>query len=115
QPPARLRVLVPTPMIGLRRNSSVANTTTFLVIGLWHEVSGRFLVWALYHATGVIIWREFQTLKRQLGLPRLPPGILATVAHGASIVLTFHFVGFGFTIARQPTLTAMFESFRQQF
>jgi len=103
------------PMIGLTRNPYVANITTFLVIGLWHEVSVRFLVWALYHATGVIIWREFQTLKRQLGLPRLPPGILATVAHAASIVLTFHFVGFGFTIARQPTLAAMFESFRMLF
>jgi alginate O-acetyltransferase complex protein AlgI len=103
------------PMIGLTRNPYVANITTFLVIGLWHEVSVRFLVWALYHATGVIIWREFQTLKRQLRLPRLSPGILATAAHAASIVLTFHFVGFGFTIARQPTLTAMFESFRMLF
>ena len=103
------------PMIGLTRNPYVANITTFLVIGLWHEVSVRFLVWALYHATGVMIWRAFQTLKRQLGLPRCPPGILATVAHGASIVLTFHFVGFGFTIARQPTLAAMCESFRMLF
>jgi D-alanyl-lipoteichoic acid acyltransferase DltB (MBOAT superfamily) len=103
------------PVIGLTRNPYVANITTFLVIGLWHEVSVRFLVWALYHATGVIIWRAFQTLKRQLGLPRFPPGILATVAHGASIVLTFHFVGFGFTIARQPTLAAVCESFRMLF
>jgi len=103
------------PMIGLTRNPYVANITAFLVIGLWHEVSVRFLVWALYHATGVIIWREFQRLKRQLGLPRLPPGILATVAHSVSIVLTFHFVGFGFTIARQPTLAAVFESFHMLF
>jgi alginate O-acetyltransferase complex protein AlgI len=102
-------------MIGLTRNPYVANITTFLVIGLWHEVSVRFLVWALYHATGVIIWREFQTLKRQLRLPRFPPGILATAARAASIVLTFHFVGFGFTIARQPTLAAMCESFRMLF
>jgi alginate O-acetyltransferase complex protein AlgI len=85
------------------------------VIGLWHEVSVRFLVWGLYHAMGVIIWREFQTLKRQLGLPRLRRGVLATVVHGASIVLTFHFVGFGLIIARQPTLTAMLESFRKLF
>jgi D-alanyl-lipoteichoic acid acyltransferase DltB (MBOAT superfamily) len=103
------------PMIGLTRNPYVANITAFLVIGLWHEVSLRFVVWALYHATGVIIWREFQTLKRKLGLPRLRRGVLAMVVHGASIVLTFHFVGFGFTIARQPTLAAVLESFRMLF
>ncbi len=103
------------PMLGLTRNPYVANITTFLVIGLWHEVSVRFVVWALYHATGVIIWREFQTLKRQLGLPKLGHGILAAGAHGASILVTFHFVGFGFIIARQPTLAAQLESFRTLF
>jgi alginate O-acetyltransferase complex protein AlgI len=103
------------PMIGLTRNPYVANVVTFLVIGLWHEVSVRFVVWALYHATGLIIWRAFQTLKRQLGLSRRHRGVLATVTHGASIVLTFHFVGFGFTLARQPTLTAMLEAFRRLF
>jgi alginate O-acetyltransferase complex protein AlgI len=103
------------PTIGLTRNPYVANIITFLVIGLWHEVSVRFVVWALYHAMGVIIWREFQTLKRQLGLPRLSRGVLATVLQGVSILLTFHFVGFGFTIARQLTLGAGLEAFRMLF
>ena len=103
------------PMLGLTRNPYVANIATFLVIGLWHEVSVQFVVWALYHATGLIIWRAFQTLKRQLGLARLRRGVLATVVHGASILLTFHFVGFGFTIARQPTLAVVFQSFRTLF
>ena len=103
------------PLLGLTRNPYVANVTTFLVIGLWHEVSLRYVVWALYHAMGVIIWREFQTLKRRLGVPKLSRGVLATVVHGASMVLTFHFVGFGFIIARQPTLAAMLESFRVLF
>src|SRR5262245_66657589 len=102
-------------MIGPASHSYRAHSPAFLVIGTWHEVSVRFLVLALYHATRVIIWRAFQTLTRQLGLPRFPPGILATVAHAASIVLTFHFVSFGFTIARQPTLAAMCESFRLLF
>ena len=103
------------PLIGLTRNPYVANVMTFLAIGLWHEVSLRYVVWALYHALGLIIWHEFQALKRKLGVPRLRRGVLATVVHGAGIVLTFHFVGFGFIIARQPTLTAMLESFRVLF
>jgi alginate O-acetyltransferase complex protein AlgI len=103
------------PILGLTRNPYVANIATFLVIGLWHEMSVRFVVWALYHAAGVIIWREFQWLKRQLGVSRLPRGVLASVAHAVSAVLTFHFVGFGFTIARQPTLGAMLEAFRTLF
>jgi D-alanyl-lipoteichoic acid acyltransferase DltB (MBOAT superfamily) len=103
------------PMLGLTRNPYIANIVTFLVIGLWHEVSGRFVVWALYHATGLMIWRAFQTLKRQLGLARLRRGVLATVVQGASIALTFHFVGFGSIIARQPTPAAILESFRTLF
>jgi hypothetical protein len=62
-----------------------------------------------------MIWRAFQTIKRQLGLARLRRGVLATVVQGASIVLTFHFVGFGSTIVRQPTLAAILESFRTLF
>jgi D-alanyl-lipoteichoic acid acyltransferase DltB (MBOAT superfamily) len=103
------------PMLGLTRNPYAANIATFLVIGLWHEVSVRFIVWALYHATGLIIWREFQALKRQLGVPRLRRGILAAVMHGAGTVLTFHFVGFGFIIVRQPTLAEVLRSFRMLF
>lgn len=103
------------PLIGLTRNPYLANVMTFLAIGFWHEVSLRYVVWALYHAMGVILWREFQTLKRKLGVPKLRRGVLATVVHGASTVLTFHFVGFGFIIARQPTLDAMLESFRVLF
>jgi D-alanyl-lipoteichoic acid acyltransferase DltB (MBOAT superfamily) len=103
------------PMLGLTRNPYAANIATFLVIGLWHEVSVRFIVWALYHATGLIIWREFQALKRQLGVPRLRRGIFAAVMHGAGTVLTFHFVGFGFIIVRQPTLAEVLKSFRMLF
>jgi D-alanyl-lipoteichoic acid acyltransferase DltB (MBOAT superfamily) len=101
------------PMLGLTRNPYIANIATFLAIGLWHEVSVRFIVWALYHAAGVIVWREFQALKRRLGRPKLRPGVLAAVGRGASIALTFHFVGFGFLIARQPSLAAMLDSFRR--
>lgn len=103
------------PTLGLSRNPYIANVTTFLVIGLWHEVSVRFVVWALYHAMGVIIWREFQRLKRRLGLPKLPHGACAMIGRVASILLTFHFVAFGFSIARQPTLAATLEAVHTLF
>jgi alginate O-acetyltransferase complex protein AlgI len=74
-------------------------TAVMVTIGLWHEFSLRFVVWAVYHAAGLIVL----TLWRRVRPPRENPSLIGQVAAG---LLTFHFVavGFLFVFADAPTV-----------
>jgi len=103
------------PVLGMTRNPILATYSTFMVIGLWHEISLRYVVWALYHASGVLLWRAFQRIKRQLRLPRVKGRAAVAVVDGLSILATVHFVWFGLVIVRQPELAQALEVFRTIF
>ena len=95
------------PVLGASRNPYLATLATFVVIGLWHEISLRYIVWGLYHGIGVLIWRRFQKLKRKVrpawcGL-RIPTVFFSTL----SIVATVHFVMFGLVIVNQENFSAV--------
>jgi len=79
------------PLIGVYRNPLLASISAFAFIGLWHDISVPYLLWGLYNAAGVILWQNWQTLKRKYRLPAktafIPPAVLRT----ASVLLTTHF------------------------
>ncbi len=74
------------PMIGLTRRPYVAVYSTFVVIGLWHGGVSNWLLWGLYHATGVSIFLTWSRLRRSWGWQpsnnvfRLFVGVPATFA-----------------------------------
>jgi alginate O-acetyltransferase complex protein AlgI len=92
-------------VVSFSRRPALGVIAAMLAIGLWHEISYRYILWGVYNGLGIIAWQQFQGLKR--GLP--PIALLehrwARMAlHGLSILLTFHFVMLGFVIVQQPTL-----------
>ena len=84
------------PVVAMTRKPALGALATMIVIGLWHEISLRFLLWGLYHGVGIVCWQQFQNL-RQTYQPALPRG-LAAVAQIASSLLTVHFVWFSLVI-----------------
>jgi alginate O-acetyltransferase complex protein AlgI len=96
------RDYVYTTVVSFVRSPAVGALATLLVIGLWHEISFRFIIWGLYHGTGLVIWQRFQALKPHL------PVIKAKSAHRfirvLSTAFTVHYVWFGFVIVRKPDL-----------
>ncbi len=90
-----------TTVLSTLRSPAVAAITTMIVIGVWHEFSLRFVVWGLYHGMGIAVWQNFQKHKRYL--PTLPQRI-KPIIDALSILLTLHFVWFGFAIVMYPTL-----------
>lgn len=87
------------------RSPALGALATLLVIGLWHELSFRFVCWGLFHAFGLIIWQQFQGLKPYLPKPKSP--VLAATLRALSTVLTVHYVWFGFAIVRKPDLASV--------
>lgn len=89
------------------RSPALGALATLLVIGLWHELSLRFVCWGLFHAFGLIVWQQFQTLKPYL--PRTKSPALLGLARVASTVLTVHYVWFAFAIVRKPDLASVLD------
>ena len=92
-------------VVSFTRRPALGVLAAMLAIGLWHEVSHRYLLWGIYNGVGIVVWQQFQALKRHLPpitLLQRPWGRKALYA--LSVVLTFHFVMVGFVIVQQATL-----------
>ena len=83
-------------VIALSRRPALAAVAAMVAMGIWHELSARYLIWGIYHGVGIAIWQ----VHRSALLPHLPavgPG-MARVAHVGAVALTFHFVAVGFML-----------------
>ena len=81
--------------------ASIAIAVSFLLCGLWHHISWRFLAWGGIHAAGLIasnLYKHF--LQRKLGRNGVKQYLARPVVRGIATVLTFEFVAFSlmFTI-----------------
>lgn len=91
----------------ITRSPALGSLSTMVIIGVWHELSIRFIVWGLYHGLGIVIWQKFQKIKTKM--PQLPRSF-APFTHALSVLLTLHFVWFGFNIVNYPTLPEAFNA-----
>ena len=95
------------PLIGYTRNPVLAVYATMLAIALWHSGSLSWLCWGLYHATGLVVFQQWNRLKRKWKLPTLSNALAVT----ASRVLTLAFVtaSYSFLITQE---TGIYDGFR---
>jgi D-alanyl-lipoteichoic acid acyltransferase DltB (MBOAT superfamily) len=94
------------PMLGMLRQPTVAALATFVVIGLWHEVSVRYVLWGLYHYLGIMIHQYWQRLERKMGIKKLKNPLIRPIVRAGKILLTVHFVWFSFVIVNQQDLSS---------
>lgn len=83
-------------VISLTRSPALGAMSVMIVIGLWHEISLRFLLWGAYHGIGLVVWQQWD--KFGPALPAATPLWLARAIYAAKVVFTVHFVWFGFVI-----------------
>lgn len=83
---------------------------SMLVLGLWHEISFKFIVWGAAHALAINCWHWYnhsafqQLVRRVFPFPKL-----------LGILLTVHFVIFSFIITRGYTWPEIFHQFKILF
>ena len=92
-------------VIATTRNPALASIATMVAIGLWHEMSLRYLAWGFYHGAGIVIWQW----NRRLWSGRPPIGSTKArlVLDGVGTIATVHFVCLGFLLVRQPGFAEM--------
>ena len=53
------------PVLASSRNNVLALYASFVVMGLWHNISLNWLLWGLWHASGLTIYSKWQKFKRK--------------------------------------------------
>ena len=97
-------------VFAVTRSPALGALATLVVVGLWHEISVRYLLWGVYHGIGLIVWQRFQDVKRYLPTVSNPLGRRAV--DGFCILLTANFVWFSFVLVSQPTLAMAWQAYR---
>jgi alginate O-acetyltransferase complex protein AlgI len=90
------------PVAAVSRSPHLGVVAAMLVLGMWHELSLRYLLWGVYHGLGLVAWRQFQTLKSSVSYN--VPRILRPVGIIAGWFLTMNFVILSFALTRAYSL-----------
>jgi alginate O-acetyltransferase complex protein AlgI len=96
-----------TSVFSFTRRPYVAAIVTMLAIGLWHEISWRYVVWGLAHGAAVVLcqWYQRRRPAPQRGGPRAALAWLVTVHFVMlSFVLVQHDFAGAFALYRQMLL-----------
>ena len=88
------------PFLGITRNGTFSIIVSMLVLGLWHEISLRYIIWGISHAIAINIWHRYSKTPVYLTLGRVPH-----IQSALGIVFTIHFVLLSFVLVKEDTLT----------
>ena len=96
------------PLIGITRNPYIALYFSFSVIGLWHSASVGWLIWGLYHATGISIygyWTRFRKRRKWAGLDTRNRRMIG-------VLITFSFVSGGAVFTSLDQIGGIYDMLR---
>lgn len=91
----------------------VTQLATMLLIGLWHGVTGPFVLWGLWHGLGLFVDNRWSALTRAR-VAEMSPHAQA-VFNVCGVVFTFHFVALGWVFFALPSLDVCVRFFQILF
>ena len=89
-------------VFAMSRNQYAAIFGTMVFIGVWHELSWRYLVWGAVHGVATMIWAAANNFQDRHGIAIRNP-VLRPFRDVFCILVTVHFVWLSFVIVREPT------------
>lgn len=95
------------PVASITRQPLWGIIFTMLVIGLWHDLSLKYIVWGLFHGLGIAIWHLYKNSSLAKGLAQQLP-----FYESLAKLLTFHFVVLSFVIVMEPNWGAVWETYQ---
>ena len=84
------------PVMAVTRRQWVAVIASMVVLGLWHDLSLRYILWGTYHGAGIAVFRRFEA-GMGARIAALPP-VPGMAWRSFATLLTLHFVLFSFPI-----------------
>jgi alginate O-acetyltransferase complex protein AlgI len=89
----------------------IGQLATMLAIGLWHGVTGGFVVWGLWHGLGLFVHKVYSDRTRPYYLRLRGHPRLGRAVEIAGVALTFHFVVLGWVWFALPDLAISWDVF----
>ena len=83
---------------------------SMLVLGAWHEISLRYLLWGAMHAVAISIWHRYEGSYIHQNLSKVP-----LLQKALGIFITIHFVLFSFIWIKEDSLAESTELFKRLF
>lgn len=87
-----------SPVQAATRSQFGAVLVAMIVMGIWHDFSLYFILWGVYHATGISLCRIYQKANDPLKLDRLPVSVKRTITRVAT---------FGWLISCMPVVSSI--------
>ena len=89
--------------LSISRNPYLATLVSLISIGIWHEISWRYINWGLYHGLGILVCMQWGQFKRKKKLPS-PKGPLAIkLVNSIKILATANFFFLSSVIVSQAS------------
>ena len=88
------------PFLGITRNGAISILISMIVLGIWHEISIRYILWGLLHAVAINIWHRYEATSWHKKLAIYP-----LLQNAIGIVVTMNFVMLSFVLISEPSLT----------
>lgn len=116
----RTYFFVPFTRALLRRKLPVsdyflAQLATMTLIGLWHGVTGNFVLWGLWHAVGLYIHKQISDRTRPWYLRQRQKKWANRLMYASGVFATFHFVVVGWVFFALPEPSQSFEFLQKLF
>ncbi|CAD5276508.1 MULTISPECIES: MBOAT family O-acyltransferase [unclassified Imperialibacter] len=96
------------PIASYTRMPIIAIVSSMLVLGLWHEVSMRYVIWGIFHGIGIAAWQLFDK-HFQFDFRNRLAQILWRIV---SVILTFNFVVVSFAWIKEGSFIEALGVFR---
>lgn len=91
-------------VVGMTRNPYYGTLSSLMLIGIWHELSFRYVAWGLYHGFGIIFVGQFQKFLRKKKLKPIKNKLLKFLIDGLKIMATCNFFFLGYVIIHQNSI-----------
>ncbi|MCP5005023.1 MAG: MBOAT family protein [Planctomycetes bacterium] len=97
------------PVMSMSRSPRLGILAAMIILGLWHEMSWRYLAWGGYHGLGIAIWQRWSNWRQNTTtMPWLENSRIASIVSWA---VTMNFVLFSFILTKENNLTDVYNVF----
>lgn len=96
------------PVAAITRKPFIAIGATMITIGIWHELSLRYILWGVYHALGITVYENFSRLTKGQS-PRNKILHIAGNAVGVALTLAFVILSFPVTTLVNSFIIELFK------
>ena len=100
-----------TPMLSFTRKPFVSICFAMIVLGLWHEISLRYIFWGVYHAAGIAVCHVFQKNKSKANIFNSKAAAVISKYSGWFITMNFVVLSYPITSYIQHRIDLYWKGF----